>query len=150
MCDGGKKGGGKQSWDVMQQGPYGPVKGDAGFATGFAKGHESGFGSGKEAGYAMGKEAGFDQGVEKGVEKGINIGKGKAAAHAAAQAVEVQDNRKECPLCKKWFASVENHIRDKINCRIRVEEIAQNDPVLYAECQRLIAEAVQWEAQRPA
>ena len=113
-------------------------KGKAAYATGFT----SGFEKGKSFGWSVGRDEGKTEGFNKGFEEG------KAAEKAAAAAAAAQDTRKECPLCKKWFTSVENHIRDKAHCKARVEEIAQTDPVLYAECQRLIAEADTWESQR--
>ena len=118
-----------------------PMKGkaaDDGYATGFT----SGFEKGKSFGWSVGRDEGKTEGFNKGFEEG------KAAAAAAAAAVAAQE-KKECPICKKWFTSVENHIRDKAHCKSRVEEIAQTDPVLYAEAKRLIAEAETWESQRP-
>ncbi len=126
-------------------------KGKAAYATGFTSGFEKGKSFGWSVGRDSGKTEGFNKGIEEGKTEGFNKGfeEGKAAEKAAAAAAAAQDPRKECPICKKWFTSVENHIRDKAHCKARVEEIAQTDPVLYAECQRLIAEAETWESQRP-
>ena len=123
---------------------------DDGYATGFTSGFEKGKSFGWSVGRDSGKTEGFNKGIEEGKTEGFNKGfeEGKAAEKAAAAAAAAQE-KKECPICKKWFTSVENHIRDKAHCKARVEEIAQTDPVLYAECQRLIAEAETWESQRP-
>ena len=130
---GGKDfGGGKDFW-----GPYGPAKGDAGYAQGFVKGHESGFGSGKEAGFGSGKEAGF----AKGKEVGFAMGKD--------QQEQGQQEKVACPICQKQFTYVEAHIRDKEYCKALVETIRESHPEIYTEATRLIREAEEWHLRNP-